>query len=68
MKITLNGEIYVLSNAENPTILDLTEQLKIDVKKLAIEKNLEIIPKENFATTQLQEGDEIEMIHFIGGG
>ena len=68
MKITLNGEIYVLSNAENPTILDLTEQLKIDVKKLAIEKNLEIIPKENFATTKLKEGDEIEMIHFIGGG
>jgi len=68
MKITLNGEIYVLSNTENPTILDLTEQLKIDIKKLAIEKNLEIIPKENFATTQLQEGDEIEMIHFIGGG
>jgi sulfur carrier protein len=37
-------------------------------KMIVIEKNLEIVPKENFAQTLLKEGDSIEIISFVGGG
>ena len=36
--------------------------------KLAIERNLEIVPKSKFAMTIIEEGDKLEIVHFIGGG
>lgn len=66
MKITLNGQEKVIKNVEN--VNDLVTSLKIDIKKIAIEKNMEIVPRSSFKKESIKEGDEIEIIHFIGGG
>lgn len=66
IKITLNGEDYYVVN--NRSINDLIIDLGLDLKKIAIEKNLEIILPENFSKTAIMEGDKIEIVSFIGGG
>ena len=66
MEITLNGEKFTLETGSN--IVNLIEKLDLDVDKLAIEKNLEIVPKSKFAMTIIKEGDRLEIVHFIGGG
>ena len=66
MEITLNGEKYTLETGSN--IVNLIDKLDLDVDKLAIERNLEIVPKSKFAMTIIEEGDKLEIVHFIGGG
>ena len=66
MEITLNGEKYTLETGNN--IVDLIEKLGLNMDKLAIERNLEIVPKSKFAMTIIEEGDKLELVHFIGGG
>ena len=66
MKITLNGEKFTLETGSN--IVNLIDKLDLDVDKLAIERNLEIVPKSKFAMTIIEEGDKLEIVHFIGGG
>jgi|TARA_B100000401_G_C52772138_1_gene703778 thiamine biosynthesis protein ThiS len=66
MEITLNGEKITLETGSN--IVNLIDKLDLDVDKLAIERNLEIVPKSKFAMTIIEEGDKLEIVHFIGGG
>ena len=66
MEITLNGEKITLETGSN--IVNLIDKLDLDVDKLAIERNLEIVPKSKFAMTIIEEGDKLELVHFIGGG
>ena len=66
MKITLNGEKFTLETGSN--IVNLIDKLDLNVDKLAIERNLEIVPKSKFAMTIIEEGDKLEIVHFIGGG
>ena len=66
VKITLNGEDKFLP--EKTSLKNLLEQLELDVKKIAIEKNYEIIMPEDFGDSMLSEGDRVEIVHFIGGG
>ena len=66
MEITLNGEKYTLERGSN--LVDLIEKLGLNMDKLAIERNLEIVPKSKFAMTIIKEGDKLELVHFIGGG
>lgn len=42
--------------------------LELDPKKLAVERNLHIVPKSTFADVLLADGDTLEIVHFIGGG
>ena len=49
-------------------MLDLVKNLKIPMKKVAIEVNQEIINKKNISKIILKENDKIEIVHFIGGG
>ncbi|HDZ55600.1 MAG TPA: sulfur carrier protein ThiS [Pseudomonas xinjiangensis] len=66
MQIQLNGEAYSL---ENPlTLAELVERLGLGGKRLAIELNLEIIPRSQYPDTRLAEGDRVEIVHAIGGG
>jgi thiamine biosynthesis protein ThiS len=46
----------------------LVEGLGLDSRKVAIELNLEIVPRSAYAATRLADGDRIEIVHFIGGG
>ncbi|MFT5703642.1 MAG: thiamine biosynthesis protein ThiS [Rickettsiales bacterium] len=66
VKITLNGEERLIK--PKTSIEKLILELELDMKKIAIEKNYEIILPENFQKNILNEGDQIEIVHFIGGG
>ncbi len=66
IKIILNGEEKTLSH--NTTIAALIAEYELDIKKIAIEKDLEIVNPNNFAEIILDEGCRIEIVHFIGGG
>ncbi len=66
MQINLNGEKRTISNSTN--LVSLLSELSIDPKKVAVEINLQIIPKSCFLDTKINEGDNIEIVHFIGGG
>ena len=66
MNITLNGEDRVLDSAK--TLSELVESLGLDVRKVAVERNMEIVPRSAYGATNLADGDRIEIVHFIGGG
>tara|TARA_Y100000389_G_scaffold63312_2_gene59397 strand:- start:42 stop:251 length:210 start_codon:yes stop_codon:yes gene_type:complete len=66
IKINLNGKVTEIN--DQSSIEDLIAHLGFDVKKIAIEKNLEIIFPEIYKNEIIKNGDEIEIIHFIGGG
>ena len=50
------------------SVLGLLEMLVIDPRRVAVELNLEILPKPDYATTALEDGDRIEIVQFVGGG
>lgn len=66
MNITINGEKKTFT--EPISILGLLKILNIDTKKIAIELNLEIVPKSSYAEIFLKDEDTLEIIQFIGGG
>ena len=66
MEITVNGDTLEVS--ENCTLSGLVEQLELAGKKIAIELNMEIIPKSLHSETRLQNKDNIEVVQAIGGG
>lgn len=66
IKIVLNGEEKILER--ELSLLDLIKNFDLDVKKIAIEKDLEIVNPQDFASVMLKNGSRIEIVHFIGGG
>ncbi|ANK81504.1 MAG: thiamine biosynthesis protein ThiS [Rhizobiales bacterium NRL2] len=66
MRITVNGKERDFD--EGITILDLLSQMRLDSRKIAVELNLEIVPRSAYHRTALEYGDQIEIVHFIGGG
>lgn len=66
MKIVLNGENFELK--AGVTIRQLLEQLQLQNKRIAVEYNLEILPKSEHENTFLNENDRVEIVHAIGGG
>lgn len=66
MQIQLNGEQYVGPDAM--TVAELLERLEIESTRVAVELNLDILPKTEYAATRLNEGDQLEVVHFVGGG
>ena len=66
MIITINGEKKEIS--ANCTIAELLLGLGIDSRKIAIERNLTLVPRAKYAEAIIHDGDEIEIINFVGGG
>ena len=66
IKIKVNGKFK--SIFDNYMISDLVKDLKIPLKKVAIELNQEIIDKKKINRINLKKNDKIEIVHFIGGG
>lgn len=66
MRLTVNGEER--SFADVADVAGLVAALGLDARKVAVERNLEIVPRSTYARTGLAEGDRIEIVHFIGGG
>ena len=65
LRIHVNGEAREVAAR---TILALVEELALDPRKVAVERNLEIVPRSLHAQTALAEGDRIELVQFVGGG
>ena len=66
MRVTVNGESRELRDAV--TIADLVTQLELRERRIAVEVNCDIIPREQYGARTLREGDTVEIVHFIGGG
>ncbi|MEP3246062.1 MAG: sulfur carrier protein ThiS [Sneathiella sp.] len=66
MNLTINGEKREYNRSL--TIDELLKDLELDGQKVALERNLEIVPKSAYSTTPLEDGDKLEIVHFIGGG
>lgn len=66
IKIFLNGELTEIE--ENLNISQLLSNLALDPKKIAIEKDLEIINPQDFEKIFLNANTRVEIVHFIGGG
>jgi thiamine biosynthesis protein ThiS len=66
MNITLNGRSKEL--AASVTIEQLLQTLQLDPSQVAVEHNRKILPRAHFAQTALSDGDQLEIIHFVGGG
>ena len=66
ISITLNGEPR--SVAPGMTIAALAAELGLDPAKVAVERNLAIVPRSTLANVVIAEGDQIEIVHFVGGG
>ena len=66
MQLTINGEDRTFQPLD--TLAALVAALGLDVRKVAVELNLEIVPRSTYAATALNDGDRLEIVHFIGGG
>ncbi|WP_312489816.1 sulfur carrier protein ThiS [Sphingomonas sp.] len=64
--ITVNGEHKRV--AAGLSLADLSSQLGLVPEKVAVERNLEVVPRSTLADVQVEDGDEIEIVHFVGGG
>ena len=65
MRIQVNGDTREVGAR---TILALVGELGLDPRKVAVERNLEIVPRSLHGETALAEGDRIELVQFVGGG
>lgn len=66
MRILVNGEAREV--AEGLSVAEFVASLGSDPRGIAVERNLEIVPKSLHATTRLEEGDRLEIVQFVGGG
>ena len=66
MKIVLNGEEREVP--EGLSVAALLMHLCIAAGRIAIERNLEILPRDKWEATQVTPGDRFEIVHFVGGG
>ncbi|PKH19724.1 sulfur carrier protein ThiS [Pseudomonas sp. CFBP13528] len=66
MRIQLNGEPLDLPDGE--TVAALLARLDLTGRRVAVELNLDIVPRSQHEGTALSEGDQVEVVHAIGGG
>lgn len=67
MQLTINGEIHG-GFEDGISVAGLLDFLNMPMGKIAVEHNLEIVPKSQYKLCKLADGDKLEIIHFIGGG
>jgi thiamine biosynthesis protein ThiS len=66
MKIVLNGDPHEVSGPL--TLTALLAHLKIDPRRVAVEHNMNVVKRSNYESTQIREGDQVEIVNFVGGG
>lgn len=65
MRVTVNGDAREVAAT---TVAALVDELGLDRRKVAVERNLEIVPRSLHARAALGDGDRIEIVQFVGGG
>ena len=66
ISIYLNGEPREIP--EGTTVVGLLERLQLPADRIAVERNLEIVPRQRWNDVTLAAGDRLEVVHFVGGG
>ncbi len=66
MRLIVNGEPR--QAPDKATLADLLASLEIDPRRVAVEHNREIAPKSRWAEIALEDGDQLEIVQFVGGG
>jgi thiazole synthase len=72
--MSLDGTLGIRINGEHRrvpdemTVTDLLNELGLDPARVAVERNLEIVPRSSLAAVQVEDGDDYEIVHFVGGG
>jgi thiamine biosynthesis protein ThiS len=66
LKIVLNGDPFEIEGPR--TVSALLAQLDIDARRVAVEHNLVVLKRTAFGTTEVREGDQVEIVNFVGGG
>ena len=64
--IHVNGDLRRVT--VGVTIAEMLSELGLDSRKVAVERNLTIVPRSTFGEVRVEEGDRFEIVHFIGGG
>jgi thiamine biosynthesis protein ThiS len=68
MKLQINGEEKTFESAPPFTLAALVEALGMKPDRVAVELNRDIVPRDLWGQTTLNDGDKLEMVHFVGGG
>jgi thiamine biosynthesis protein ThiS len=66
MTIQLNGDPYELPGPA--TITDLLARLEIDPRRVAVERNFVVVKRDQYGSTAIEPGDQVEIVNFVGGG
>jgi thiamine biosynthesis protein ThiS len=66
MTVTINGERREIPDGLN--VIALLDHLGMSNKRVAIERNLDILPRARWQETQVEPNDSFEIVHFVGGG
>lgn len=66
MKLIVNGDAMEVD--DGVTVAALVKTLGLDTGPVAVERNREVVPRAEHATTTLADGDRVEIVHFVGGG
>jgi thiazole synthase len=72
--MSLDGSLGIRVNGEHRrvpgdlSVTDLLNELGLDPQRVAVERNLEIVPRSSLGAVQVEDGDDYEIVHFVGGG
>jgi thiamine biosynthesis protein ThiS len=66
MRLLVNGEMQAFEGVGD--VAGLVRELGLDPRKVAVELNLEIVPRSTYAARRLTDGDRLEIVQFVGGG
>jgi thiamine biosynthesis protein ThiS len=66
MKVKINGDVQDVP--DGITVSALLEHLGMPLNRVAVERNLDILPRASWAATQVAANDSYEIVHFVGGG
>ncbi|NJP38078.1 sulfur carrier protein ThiS [Alkalicoccus luteus] len=67
MHVIVNGKTKEI-DGQTKTIADLLAELELNGKRTAVEQNGTILQKEDWESQPVQDGDQLEVVHFVGGG
>jgi thiamine biosynthesis protein ThiS len=66
MRVVVNGENREVVEVGN--LVELLKEMELPTERIAVELNKEVVRKKNWTETKINDGDKIEIIHFVGGG
>ena len=68
LTITMNGQLRTFSDLQQPMLDQLIAQLALKGDRVAVERNGQIVPRSEWSQISVQDGDRLEVVHFVGGG